>query len=142
MNRESGWIRVTRCEDIPLREGRAVQVQGRELALFNLGERFLAVENRCPHRGGPLSDGIVSGKVVVCPLHAWRVCLDDGTVVKPAEQKACLSTYSTKVEDGIVCIQIAPKPRQQAGDDARLVASPACIVEAARPDLALENTAG
>ena len=78
------WIRITEPENIPLREGRGVEVDGHQIALFNLGDRFLAVENRCPHRGGPLSDGIVAGAVVVCPLHAWRVCLDDGSVVKPA----------------------------------------------------------
>src|ERR1700687_1010300 len=63
------WIRITEPENIPLREGRGVEVDGHQIALFNLGDRFLAVENRCPHRGGPLSDGIVAGDVVVCPLH-------------------------------------------------------------------------
>ena len=113
MNREPRWIAVTQCENIPLREGRAVMVHDKELAVFNLGERFLAVENRCPHRGGPLSDGIVSGNTVVCPLHAWRVCLDDGSVVKPAEQKACVISYRTKVEDGIVCVQLPPNERPE-----------------------------
>jgi nitrite reductase [NAD(P)H] small subunit len=140
MTRESRWIRVTQCENIPLREGRAVHVEGKELALFNLGERFLAIENRCPHRGGPLADGIVSGNMVVCPLHAWRVCLDDGRVAKPADQKACLSTYSTKVEDGVVCIQLQ---RPETFDEAHLAASSACMGEPAHgPDLELESTAG
>ena len=49
------WIRVTPCENIPPREGRAAMVGGREIAIFNLGDRFLAVDNRCPHQGGPLS---------------------------------------------------------------------------------------
>ncbi len=43
------WVRVTTCDNIPLREGRAVIVGGRELAIFNLGDRFLATDNRCPH---------------------------------------------------------------------------------------------
>src|SRR5262249_35826022 len=60
------WIRITRAENIPLREGRAVKVGDQEVAIFNLGEKFLAVNNRCPHRGGPLADGIVSGNSVVC----------------------------------------------------------------------------
>ena len=112
MNGQSHWIRVTHSENVPLREGRAVIVQGKELAVFNLGDRFLAVENRCPHRGGPLSDGIVSGNQVVCPLHAWRVCLEDGSVTKPADQKACVASYRTRVEAGIVCVQL---PAQQHG---------------------------
>jgi nitrite reductase (NADH) small subunit len=100
------WIRITEPGNIPLREGRGIEVEGHQIALFNLGERFVAVENRCPHRGGPLSDGIVSGDVVVCPLHAWRVCLDDGAVVKPADQKACVASYPTRLEEGVVCVQL------------------------------------
>jgi nitrite reductase (NADH) small subunit len=105
------WIRVTQSENIPLREGRAVEIEGCEIALFNLGDRFLAVENRCPHRGGPLSDGIVSGNVVVCPMHAWKVCLDDGAVVKPAGEKACVASYPTRVEEGVVSIQFPAQER-------------------------------
>ena len=53
------WTRVTACDNIPPREGRAVSLAGREIAIFNLGDRFLAVDNQCPHRAGPLADGIV-----------------------------------------------------------------------------------
>ncbi len=108
---QARWIRITEAENIPLREGRGVDVDGHQIALFNLGNRFLAVENRCPHRGGPLSDGIVAGAVVVCPLHAWRVCLDDGSVVKPAGETACVTSYPVRMEDGVVCVQI-PAPKQ------------------------------
>ena len=55
------WVRVTAVENVPLREGRAVRVGDDEIAIFNLGDRFVAIENACPHRGGPLADGIVSG---------------------------------------------------------------------------------
>src|SRR5882724_6085384 len=51
------WIRVTTTENIPLREGRCVQIGDEEIAIFNLGDRFVAVDNACPHRGGPLCDG-------------------------------------------------------------------------------------
>lgn len=100
------WIRLTESENIPLREGRAVQIGGEEIAVFNLGDRFLAIENRCPHRGGPLSDGIVSGSVVVCPLHAWKVCLESGEVKKPADERACVTSYRTRMEDGLVLIEL------------------------------------
>ena len=143
MSSQPRWIRVTKSENIPLREGRAVIVDGKELAVFNLGDRFLAVENRCPHRGGPLSDGIVSGNQVVCPLHAWRVCLEDGSVVKPAGEKACVSSYRTKVESGIVSVQL---PAQQQGVAEE--AADAGLVSACMPkpvpgqDLELEPAAG
>ncbi|HLJ79012.1 MAG TPA: nitrite reductase small subunit NirD [Acidobacteriaceae bacterium] len=113
MTRSQSWIRVAHAEDIPLREGRAVEIDGRDIAIFNLGERFLAIENRCPHRGGPLADGIVSGGTVVCPLHAWKVHLEEGSVVKPQEH-ACVATYPVRLDDGIVSIQMIEKQREEA----------------------------
>ena len=103
---ERCWIRVTARDSVPPREGRAARIGDREIALFNLGERFLAVENRCPHRGGPLADGILAGNAVVCPLHAWKVCLDDGGVQRPADASACVRTYPTRVEEGIVWVEV------------------------------------
>ena len=100
------WIRVTKTDSIPRREGRAVKIGGREVAIFNLGDRFVAVENRCPHQGGPLSDGIVSGCTVVCPLHAWKVRLDTGRVDRPAATHECVRTFGTRVEDGVVMVQL------------------------------------
>ena len=101
----SQWIRVTSLENIPAREGRAVQIGDREIAIFNLGERLLATSNRCPHKGGPLCDGIVSGTFVVCPLHAWKVNLANGQVERPTHGKDhCVTTYPARVEDGVVLI--------------------------------------
>ena len=100
------WVRITQQENLPLREGRVVQLGGGEVAIFNLGDRVLAFENRCPHRGGPLADGIVSGKLVVCPLHAWKIDLESGEVAKPAEELSCVRSYPVKVEDGIVMLGI------------------------------------
>ena len=101
------WIRITYAENIPLREGRAVRFGGDEIAIFNLGHQYLAVSNRCPHKGGPLADGIVSGESVVCPLHAWKVCLTSGNVTRPAGESACVRSYPVKVVDGVVLIQLA-----------------------------------
>jgi nitrite reductase (NADH) small subunit len=103
---ERRWIRVTTTRAIPPREGRAVVLGGRELAIFNLGDRYLAIENRCPHAGGPLSDGIVTGSAVVCPLHAWRVRLDTGDVDRPAAASACVRTFATRVEGNVILVEI------------------------------------
>jgi nitrite reductase (NADH) small subunit len=100
------WIRVAPAGHIPAREGRSVLLGDREIALFNLGDRFLAVDGRCPHQGGPLADGIVAGNTVVCPLHAWKVNLDSGCVERPGNQNNCVTTYETKVEDGIVLLAL------------------------------------
>jgi nitrite reductase (NADH) small subunit len=106
------WIRVTATANIPPREGRAVLIRDREIALFNLGpstelgtDRFLATDNQCPHQGGPLCDGIVTGTSVVCPLHAWKVNLASGQVERPTHGKEhCVTTYPARVEDGVVLI--------------------------------------
>jgi nitrite reductase (NADH) small subunit len=101
----ASWVRITECANIPHKEGRAAKVGNREIALFNLGDRFLAVDNVCPHEGGPLCDGIVAGDTVVCPLHAWKVDLETGVVLRPATAAACVRTYATRVEDGVVLVE-------------------------------------
>ena len=100
------WVRITACENIPEQEGRAVTVGAHEIAIFNLGDRFLAVDGRCPHKGGPLCDGIVAGDTVVCPLHAWKIGLINGQVERPAGVGACVQTYPTRVEQGIVMVAL------------------------------------
>ncbi len=99
------WIRLTAVENIPEREGRSMTLGARPLAIFNLGNRFVALENRCPHNGGPLADGIVGGTSVTCPLHNWRICLDTGAVTKPCDSAtAGVKTFPVKVENGIILL--------------------------------------
>ena len=99
------WIRITECENIPVREGRVVRIGSQEIAVFNLGDRFLAVENRCPHRGGPLADGILSDESVVCPLHGWKIGLRKGNVERPPETQQCVRTFATRVEAGTLLLE-------------------------------------
>jgi nitrite reductase (NADH) small subunit len=110
---ERRWIRVTAVDNIPLREGRAVRLGETEIAIFNLGpstplgtsDRILAIDNRCPHQGGPLCDGIVTGDSVVCPLHAWKTNLRSGQVERPSQATGhCVETYPTRIEDGVVVV--------------------------------------
>jgi nitrite reductase (NADH) small subunit len=104
------WMRVTACDNIPPREGRVVSLGGREIAIFNLGpgDRFLAVDNRCPHKAGPLADGIVTGTSVVCPLHTWKISLLDGRVERPSgATDTGVTVYPTRVEDGIIVVAMA-----------------------------------
>ena len=105
--KQANWIRLTQCENIPLREGRTVQIDGRAIAVFNLGDRFLAMENRCPHRGGPLADGIVSGEKVVCPLHSRKVCLKTGQMEGMGEAPMCAQTYPTRIANGYVDLKLS-----------------------------------
>jgi len=103
---EARWVAVTRCELIPPREGRSIWIGAREIAIFNVGDAFLATDNECPHKGGPLCDGIVTGRSVVCPLHAWKISLESGAVERPGRADACVPTYPVRVEDGIVMVRL------------------------------------
>lgn len=112
---EHHWIRVAPCDHIPPRQGRSVSIAGRELAIFNLGpstelgagDTFLATDNECPHKRGPLCDGIVTGRAVVCPLHAWKINLADGRVERPqAAGEHCVATYPVRVDDGVIVVSV------------------------------------
>ena len=103
---EHRWIRVTTVTNIPEREGRAVRIGDREIAIFNLGDRILAADNRCPHAGGPLCDGIVTGDSVVCPLHAWKVSLVNGRVERPHGHERCVRTYPARLDQGIIVVAV------------------------------------
>jgi nitrite reductase (NADH) small subunit len=70
--------RVCRVDDIPVGEGRAVEIDGRRIAVFRTRHGWYAVDQRCPHRGGPLADGIVADGCVTCPLHDRRFDLASG----------------------------------------------------------------
>lgn len=110
MNIETKWTRITHTGNIPPREGRSIALAGRNIAIFNLNGRFVTIENECPHQGGPLCDGIVSGTTVVCPLHGWRFDLDTGLAVR-ASLPSCVTTFPTRVEDGVVLVDITAGSR-------------------------------
>ena len=113
---DTSWSALVLQADLPLREGRALVLGDRDIALFNLGDRVLATDNRCPHEGGPLCDGIVSGDTVVCPLHAWKINLESGSVVRPtAPAHHCVRTYRTKIVDGVVLLAVSDLSASSAG---------------------------
>jgi nitrite reductase (NADH) small subunit len=103
--RASTWVRVCRLEDIPPLGARVVRRAGGDVAVFrNAGDGVFALLDRCPHKGGPLSQGIVHGNKVACPLHGWNIQLEDGCAVAPDE--GCTATFSVRVESGEVFLQI------------------------------------
>lgn len=104
------WIQITTVNNVPPREGRVLRIGSLSLAVFNTGDQFLAVENRCPHEGGPLADGIVGGATVTCPLHNWRICLESGAVTKPCESGApAVRTFPVQVQEGILLLGLEEK---------------------------------
>ena len=105
MNIAGVWTPITKIDNVPLREGRAVTVGGVEVAIFRLEDRCLTIGNRCPHKGGPLCDGIVSGATVVCPLHGQRFDLETGMPVL-ASQPGGVGSFPTRVENGVILVDL------------------------------------
>jgi len=120
----NNWISVCQVEDIPVMGSRRVARQrGMDVALFrnDTGDVF-ALLDRCPHKGGPLSQGIVFGHHVACPLHNWNIGLDDGCAKAPDE--GCTPRFAVQVRDGTVYL-LAQELASLALDATRPVAGPA-----------------
>jgi nitrite reductase (NADH) small subunit len=98
------WIDVGPVAAIPMRGARTVPVAGgEEVALFRTGDnQVFALVNRCPHKKGPLSQGIVHGHAVSCPLHNWRISLATGEAL--GEDRGCTPTIPVKVDGGRVLL--------------------------------------
>ena len=98
------WKVICRVDDIPVLGSRRVaRDKGMDVAVFRNGEdQVFAVLDRCPHKGGPLSQGIVFGTSVACPLHNWTIGLADGCASAPDE--GCVPKFACKVEGGRVLL--------------------------------------
>lgn len=100
------WRVVCRVDDIPLLGARRVAREGSAIpiAVFrNAENKVFALLDRCPHKGGPLSQGIVFGESVACPLHNWTIGLADGCAKSPDE--GCVQAFACKVESGQVLLE-------------------------------------
>ncbi|MDZ4098205.1 MAG: nitrite reductase small subunit NirD [Methylophilaceae bacterium] len=100
----SNWIKVVALNDIPKLGSRVVRSEKGEIAIFRTeDDRVFALHNSCPHKGGPLSQGIVYGDKVACPLHNWKISLVDGNAEEPDEgHTAC---FAVKVEEEMVYLE-------------------------------------
>ena len=118
------WKLICRVDDIPVLGSRRVaRARGMDVAIFrNDAGQVFALLDRCPHKGGPLSQGIVFGTSVACPLHNWTIGLDDGCAKQPDE--GCTPKFSVKVENGDVFLN-AVELASVAIDAQRPIAGPA-----------------
>lgn len=102
-NVEKEWIEVVALEDIPKLGARVVVMDTMKIAVFRTAsDEVFAIKNECPHKQGPLSEGIVHGTSVTCPLHNWKIDLASGEALGPDE--GCTNVFPTKVENGVVYI--------------------------------------
>ena len=99
------WSKIGSIEDIPRRGARCVATPRGRIAVFRTADdRVFAMEDRCPHRGGPLSQGIVHGASVTCPLHNWVISLETGCALGADEGQA--RTIPVKVDGGQLFISL------------------------------------
>jgi len=100
------WKLICKLDDIPQLGSRVVQrVTGGDIAIFrNAEDEVFALHDKCPHKAGPLSQGIVHGRKVTCPLHGWNIGLEDGQAVAP-DVGSC-GKFEVKVENGEVFLAV------------------------------------
>ena len=100
------WKAICGVADIPVLGSRVVSRPNQHnVAIFrNSEDKVFALLDKCPHKGGPLSQGIVFGTSVACPLHNWTIGLDDGKAKAP--DSGCTTRFSVKVEDGQVYLDL------------------------------------
>jgi nitrite reductase (NADH) small subunit len=120
----NAWIPIAAVGDIPVLGSRCVKRErGLDVAVFrNDRNEVFALLDRCPHKGGPLSQGIVFGTQVACPLHNWTIGLDSGCAKEPDE--GCTPRFAVMVEDGVVHLD-ADELAHHAIDLTRPLAGPA-----------------
>ncbi|MDH3326351.1 MAG: nitrite reductase small subunit NirD [Gammaproteobacteria bacterium] len=101
----SNWIEIGTIEDIPKLGSRVVEGPDGDIAIFrNSKDEIFALKDSCPHKQGPLSQGIVHDKTVTCPLHNWKIALDTGLVKAPDE--GCAASYEIKIESNKVFLSL------------------------------------
>jgi nitrite reductase (NADH) small subunit len=125
---KDGWIDVCAAEEIPLLGARTLKRGAgvADVALFRGADgTVFALEDRCPHKGGPLSQGIVHGNRVTCPLHNWTIDMANGEAVAP--DQGCTQHFAVRVEGGRVLLSVAALDTAHAAPK-----PPACPISVTR----------
>lgn len=103
----SKWIEVVALEAIPVLGSRVIKTRDMSIAVFRgRDDQVYAVRDACPHKNGPLSQGMMHGSSVTCPLHNWKINLNSGEAMAPDE--GCVNVFPVKVEEGRVYLQLVP----------------------------------
>jgi nitrite reductase (NADH) small subunit len=100
----SGFEVVALAEDVPPGTGRAVEVEGRAVALFNVNGSFYAIDGTCLHRGGPVGEGDLEDEIVTCPWHGWQYDVTTGRNVMDPD--IGLAQYEVEIENGVVKVAL------------------------------------
>lgn len=100
----SDWMKIAHIEDIPVLGSRIVRTDTMDIAIFrNSDNHIFALKDECPHKKGPLSQGIVHGTSVTCPLHNWKIDLASGEALGVDE--GCTNAFETKIEGDTIYLR-------------------------------------
>lgn len=107
------WIDIGALDNIPRQGARVVKTAHGCVAVFRTAQdQVFAIDDRCPHKGGPLSEGIVHGNHVTCPLHAWVFSLETG--LAQGADSGVVNSYPTRIEAGRILLDAARLARRSA----------------------------
>ncbi|MEM6626287.1 MAG: nitrite reductase small subunit NirD [Pseudomonadota bacterium] len=100
------WVEIGRADQIPTRGARLVRIAGKQIGVFKTaGGEVFALDNQCPHKKGPLTEGIVHDTGVTCPLHNWVIDLQSGKA--RGADEGCVRTYRIDNRDGRLFLSLA-----------------------------------
>lgn len=102
------WLDIGTLADIPVQGSRRINLNSTTVAVFRTtNDEVFAIEDKCPHAGGPLSAGIVHGNCVTCPLHNWVISLQDGTA--QGADEGCVKRFGVKFKGERLLLSSTPK---------------------------------
>jgi nitrite reductase (NADH) small subunit len=123
-----GWFRVGMIDDLPMMEGRRTTIDGRRVAVFRLQDGLAAIDATCPHKGGPLQDGLVADSCVTCPLHDRRINLITGEMIGSA---GAVAVHEVHVAGEDVWVRLAAHAAADSDDAEDSELEPAGVAQAA-----------
>jgi len=100
----ANFVKVAQISDIPAGQGKCVEVEGKRIALFNVEGSFYALDDVCPHQGGPLGEGELMGNVVTCPWHGWEYDVTTGYNMFDTDVKQ--DQFEVKVEGNDILVAV------------------------------------
>lgn len=100
----SNWTKIAKTSEVIEGEGKSVEVGDQQIALFKVKNSYHAIDNICPHQGGPLSQGCIEEGIVMCPWHGWE--FDVKTGESPSMPSASVSCFPVKVEGDDILIEV------------------------------------
>jgi NAD(P)H-dependent nitrite reductase small subunit len=100
----ANFVKVAQASEIPAGQGKCIEVEGKRIAIFNVDGTYHAIDDVCPHQGGPLSEGEISGTVVTCPWHGWE--FDITTGVNRDDSDTAQQQFAVKVDGDDILVEL------------------------------------